>query len=536
MVRFKLFLLVLSCAILAPIYTFAQDEFLKQHPVSTQAEEGFSPCTDTIKILKKDRYYDIGVILPSWLPIIGEDYVAVLEGKVAFDANDGGGGPHITHEDLPFYHYSHDVNYNVIPDPTPDNRFTNYLPLLVYTREDGQKDTAMRNNIHVEWESGLGASNRSNPLFDANNKGYSGGFFSAGHEPGDVIWNWPTIGDWVHVEGHYVWDRGHPPAKAEIHPARFVAIKRFLPEQANTASGQKLSTRVDIFASGDGGALQNNRYNSPPFVKRVNMSSKDYEFLVSNSLPKPSAGAVLKYVVQKRKGDTFGKEERIEQVNDSTIKIVVPWNSKNVNDLAVYARTVYLYWDEGNTTAKVDVYKVKLTGLKIKKLDEQLSKAEIRLFANVGSDWIMVNDFHGRKGKTLTKGLGKTRKKAWEFNNEFTVTVPRGKFFRVSMSGWEADGINLLMGDLMDQNCGCDKKAKRFFKTKIFSITNMVFKGCLDDEYGEISQIHKPADLGRYSQFSNSPQEGINEDPCPFSKYPLKDRYFLFYTIEKVGN
>lgn len=515
----------------------AQSVFLNEHPVSTQAQVGFLPCPDTITFFKHSEFYDIGVILPSWLPVVSPEYVAVLEGKVAFDPIDGGNGPHVTHEDLPFYHYSHDVNFNVIPDPTPDNRFTNYLPLLVYTREDGQQDTAMRNNVHVEWESGLGASNRINPLAELNNKGYSGGFFSSGHEPKDVIWNWPGIGDWVHVEGLYVWDRGHPPAKAEIHPARFVGIKRFLPEHANTADGQKLATRIDIYASGDGGALHNNRYNAPPFVKRVNMSSKDYEFSVSHSLPKPSPNAKLKWVVQKRKGDTFGKEEIIVQLNDSTISINVPWNTRNANDLDVFARTIFLYWDEQPVAAPgIETYKVKFTGLKIKRLNELFSKAEIRLFANVGSDWIMLNDFHGKKGKTLTKGMGKTRKKWWGLNNEVTLQVPAGAYFRVAMSGWEGDGINQLMGDLLDQNCGCDKKSKRFFKTKIFSIKHMVMKGCLDDEYGEIAKIHKPSDLGRYSQFSNSPQEGKNEDPCPFSKYALKDRYFLLYTIEKVNN
>jgi hypothetical protein len=104
-------------------------------------------------------------------------------------------------------------------------------------------------------------NNRINPHRPENEKGNSAGFFSAGHERGDVFWNFPTIGDWVHVEGHYVWDRGHPPAEAEIHPPRFLAVKRNLPEQIMIGdSSLKFATRIDIFASGDGGALMNNRY------------------------------------------------------------------------------------------------------------------------------------------------------------------------------------------------------------------------------------------------------------------------------------
>jgi hypothetical protein len=72
-------------------------------------------------------------------------------------------------------------------------------------------------------------------------------------------------------------------------------------------------------------------------------------------------------------------------------------------------------------------------------------------------------------------------------------------------------------------------------KDKLFSITHMLFRGCLDDQYGEISQLHSYDKLGRTNHFNNSPQEGMNEDPCPGSKYPLKDRYFLSYTIEKIN-
>ena len=206
--------------------------------------------------------------------------------------------------------------------------------------------------------------------------------------------------------------------------------------------------------------------------------------------------------------------------------------------METYARTIYIYWDEGkgtNDKTPIDIYRVKLTNLKFRYVNDKLSKAEIRLFANVGSDWIFVNDFYPKKGRILTKGLGKTRKHKWDMNNEFVVYVPRGKSFRVYMSGWENDGVDLLFGNLLDPSSPCNRKTKRFFKNSIFSFKNMLLKGCMDDEFGEISNLHSYDKLGRTDHFTNSPHSGENDDPCPFSKYPLKDRYFLSYTIEKLN-
>jgi hypothetical protein len=511
---------------------------LKSHPFSTQSEMGFSPCRDTFSILRKHLYYDIGLILPTWLPVIDKNYVAIAEGRVAYDPTDGSNGPHVFEEDMPFFHYSHDVNFDIIPDKTEDNRYTNLLAFLVYAKPSGN-DTVMLNTLHCEWECGLAMANRINPLRPDNDAGRSGGFFSAGHEMGDVIWNWPAPGDWAHVEGYYHWDRGHPPSEAEVHPLRFAAFKRALPERIIIGdSSVKFATRIDIFASGDGGALFNNRYNAPKFVKRVNMSNKDYEFTAKIDLPRPSVNAHLRYKLTIRKGDDFSVPETIELNDDSgTVHVLLPWRSKSANDLEIYARTLDVFWDEGTGAASgepVDIYKVKLNTIHFRYLDELMSRAEIRLFASVGSDWIFVNDFFPKKGKILTRGLGKTFKHRWTLNNEFIVCVPRGKSFRVNMSGWEVDGVDMLFGKLLDPASPCNRKTKNFVKKSSFN-TTMFWRGCLDDNYGEITKMHSYDKLGKIDHFSNSPQNGINDDPCPGSRYPLKDRVFLTYTIEKLN-
>ncbi len=524
-------LLIAACHICSAQYP------LKSHPYSTASDEGFGACKDTFSVLKRKAYYDIGVILPSWLAVVDRNYVAIVEGKVAFNSLDGTDGPHVSEEDLPFYHYSHDMDFDIIPDKTEDNRYSHFLPFLIYPKPNGN-DTVLPKAMHVEWETGLAMSNKKDPLSADNEEGRSGGFFSAGHEIGDIIWNWPVAGDWAHVEGQYIWDRGHPPAETEIHPPRLVAIKRNLPERLIIGdSSVKYATRIDMFASGDGSALLNNRYNAPKFVHRVNMSNKDYEFTVKLDVARPSQGAHLRYQLNTHKADNFSAYEMVEMNEDSgTVHITIPWKSKNANDLEIYARTLLVYWDEGKGTPaseQVDIYKVKLNKIWFKKIDEVMSKAEIRMFANVGSDWIFLNDFFGKKGKILSKGMGKTFKHHWTLNNEFTVYVPRGKSFRVYMNGWENDGIDGLMGTLLDPTSPCNRKTKRFFKNNIFSFWHMWMKGCLDDNYGEVSKLHNYNNLGKIDHLVSSPQSGINDDPCPGSKYPLKDRVFLYYTIEK---
>ncbi len=530
----------IAFGLLVLVYNCSQAQYpLKSHPCSTQSEEGFSACKDTFIVFKKKAAYDIGVILPSWLPVVDKNYIAIVEGKIAFNATDGTDGPHVSEEDLPFYHYSHDMDFNIIPDKTDDNRYTNLLPFLVYARPNGN-DTVLKNAIGIEWESGLAMGNKKNPLSADNEEGRSGGFFSAGHEMGDIIWNWPATGDWAHVEGQYIWDRGHPPAETEIHPPRFIAIKRGLPERVIIGdSSVKFATRIDMFASGDGSALINNRYNAPKFVQRVNMTSKDYEVTIKLDIQRPSPAAHLRYQLTTHKGDNFSAYEMIELNEDSgSIHITIPWKTKNANDLEIYARSLYAYWDEGKGIAgdmPVDIYKVKLNKIWFKKIDEILTKAEIRMFANVGNDWIFLNEFCGKKGKILSKGLGRTYKHHWNLNNEFTVYVPRGKSFRVFMNGWEVDGIDGLMGNLLDPASPCNHKTKRFFKNNIFSFWHMWLQGCLDDTYGQTSKLHNYNNLGKIDHITSSPQSGMNDDPCPGSKYPLKDRVFLYYTIEKVN-
>jgi hypothetical protein len=299
----------------------------------------------------------------------------------------------------------------VRPDLAPDNRYTNLLGIQVYP--DGHK--TRQDLIEVEWETGLAASNDGNPLQGPNTSGDSGGFFSAGHRRREIIWNWPTLGDRVHLEGLWIWDRGHPPAETEIHPPRIVVIQRHLPAMTSYRPNPieppvpVLATRIDIFASGDGGALRNNRPGQPAFVQRVPMSSKAYSFRVFNPLPRPNPAARLGWFIVTRPGDTFPVEPEVTATTIAVppgsplpeqpdyLQVTLPWRSRGVPDTAVCARTMYCYWDEA-LGVPVDfrprVFRVTLDDVFVHK-SQDVGDGEYRLFVEAAGDWVFVNELPG---------------------------------------------------------------------------------------------------------------------------------------------
>lgn len=535
-----------------PITSYAQNSSVENRiegpRLSTEANKEFSPCFDTIKVLFFKKIVDMGPMLPEWHPVINYDEITVLEGMVMSKRKGEHIGAHVSPADLPVYHYTHDVGFNVKPDQTPDNRYTNLLALRVKKKvENGVEitDTVLNEYIHVEWESGLGANNKGNLCSDLNRKGISCGFYSAGHQRRDVIWNWPTLGDWVHIEGLWIWDRGHPPAWTEIHPARLVAVRRNLPvlinKPINDQEQKVFATRIDIFANGDGGALNNNIKDVPSFVKKVKMSDKDYEFRIKHILPRPSATATLSFMVEPRKGNTYSGSLKITSFSDGNIDlnhpfitIKIPW--KDEPDTSIFAQTIYLYWNEGNgipENYEITSYKVTLESLRFKKVMEILSRSEFRIFLEVGGDWLFLNEFID-KDDILDKGLGKTRKRNWDIMQEFIVHVPENKTFRVHAGGWEADGINRRFGWLMDPYSPCNRNTKKMIHKKLSVLSPFALRGCQDDGIGEVHAIHSAGDLDEGGIFEVSSDGKKREDNCPLNNGIQKDVFRLKYRIEKL--
>ena len=504
-----------------------EEEEFEMHHSSDEAEDGCKPCYDTIHPIPFiTQVHDIGLLFPTWKPVVGYDSVSVVEGMIEPENV----RPSVSEGDLPIYHYTHDVSFNLIPDK-------NYRKLLSYDvkiKPDGTHDTIRNNSMHIEWECGLGQGNKGNSSTELNRQGKSFGFFSAGHERRDTIWNWPTWGDWVHVEGIRVWDRGHPPAGTEIHPMRLIATRRNLPEKIN----DKFATRIDIFASGDGGAFDNNRPNQKAFVRKVKMSSKDYVFTVKHTLPKPSPNAVLKYAVTEQKVNSFSAAvEYTVNSKEGTITVKIPWKSLSINDEAIFAKTIYLYWDEGNgvpSDYKIDEVKVTLNELLFDRFHEALGKAEIRMFVDIGGNYIFLNDFSKAKD-VMNKGLGKTRKHKWKFNNSFTLYVPHDKQFRVMAHGWEADGVDKLFGHLVDNYSPCNAATKKLINNMMIDVVPVGIGGCLDDPLGNALRFHTMKELPeKYADYVVQSDGGYHEDGCPCASFSPKNIFSISYRVEKT--
>ena len=540
---------------------------IPQHHRSSEAEVGRRPClvhvtggwlsglVRIVSTLGTSGFYtydpinkciDVSPLFPEW-PLVEGYNPVVLEGEVV-----EGGGDYpargVSFKDLPISHYTHDFDFAVRPDPTPDNRYTNLLGTQIHN--DGSE--TRQNVIGVEWETGLGASNDDNPLQGPNTRGESGGFFSAGHRRGEVIWNWPTLGDRVHVEGLWIWDRGHPPADTEIHPPRLVAIQRHLPVMTRRQvdpsniepSAPVLATRIDIFASGDGSAIWNNRPSAPSFVAPVFMNDRDYEFRISHILPRPSPNAKLKWIVEKHPGDTYPLEQIVAGVTIAVppgqpapppldyALVRLPWHSRHISNTAVLARTVYLYWDEGlgvPADYRPRVFRVTVDDVFVHK-SQDIGDGEYRLFVEVGGNWIFVNEIP-RVDNILDDGLGDTGDDTnWGIHRQFTVYVPPGGSFRVHACGWEADGVNDVFGKLLDPNHPCDESLKNWLTDNLFT-EGVYVNGGMDDPIGQVNITSAASTgVGRQRAHSYGPlyQEDPNGDTDP------NDSYRLRYLIEEL--
>lgn len=504
-------------------------EFPNRYVDNCYSNEDCQPCIDTLKILWFKRVNDIGIMLPAWKPVLDYETVTALEGEVITAG--------VSSEDLPLYHYTHDMFVNVKPDKEFEN-------LLTYYIDEQGNNRLVEDYIHVEWESGLAASNKGNFCTPHNIIGNSAGFASVGHERYDEIWNWPTSGDWVHIEGLWVFDRGHPPAKTEIHPARFMVTQRALPDKISVpgrepeveGSTTYFATRIDVYANGDGGAFHNNLPFAEDFVHRVKMSSKDYRVKVKSILPKPSDKARLRAHFVSKKGDSYTGDVHVE-IEGENAEIKVNWKSQHVPDTATLAQTIYLYWDEGNGVPqdyKIAKYEVTLERLRIKTFSDIMNRSELRMFANVGSNYFFLNEILGGEKDILNKKFGKSRKRKWDIGKSFTVYVPENNKFRVNAKGWEADGVNKLFGQIMDQNLPCTKETRKFIKDKMMDWTPVGWGGCMDDFTGIAEGWHVPSKIQGVGEYEIHPVDGLNGDFCPMGDYPLKDYFRLYYKIEKV--
>lgn len=577
-----------ACLGVVPFKASAQGPYRR----SCEADDGHPCCVIRINALFGliTDFEELGRTFPEWEAVdrTDPDYVAgltpsvILEGTVATppDSNNTETGPHVSFEDSPWGHNSHDVAFKV----RPDESYRHLLGIQVHTTCStsvletcpppcpptfppcGQPDSpcivaangicslppgsatcdhfscsdlqnmpgcisevTTQDLIEVEWESGVGASNDDNPCQSDNTSGNSCGFFSAGHTRREPIWNWPTVGDHVHVEGYWVWDRGHPPAVTEIHPPRLVAIQRNLLSLLTfpSQSGFVVATKADVFASGDGGAYNNNRSGAPSFVRPVPMSEKDYTFKITHNVPPPTPGAQLHWGFVQHAGDSFAGDPIVTQDTETgpdgvvrplpRVTVTLPWNSRGAADTAVFARSFYVWWATTNTVSDLTLthgvaadyhprlFKVTLDYILMNSgANDMLEPGtgqgdmELRVFVEAGGNWLFLNEIPG-VDNILDDGLGDAsddlgtdgdivdyrsgHAEPWAFY----FVVPPGGSFRLHAGGWEADGVNDAFGKLINPNSNCDCDFQNRFNDE-FGIGTYLAGG-RDDPIGEVNHI-----------------------------------------------
>jgi hypothetical protein len=508
-----------------------------QRHISSESEVGANPCVVSLNRFLGFKSADVGRIFPEWKPVNdpANRILAVLEGRVT--------EAEVAFHDVPLSHYSHDFTFHVLPDRTLDNRFTHLLGIQIDPKT-GQR--TQQPVIEVEWETGLAAGNSGNPLAPLNIRGESGGFFSAGHHRGDYLSFWPTPGDRVHVEGLWIWDRGHPPAKTEIHPPRLVATQRHLPSLISLFGGRSntFGTEINVFASGDTGAYYNNRPGQPTFVQKVPMNIRDYTFTMNSIIPVPSPTSQLKWSIVKSAGDTFPGNPTITKSGVSGVTITIPWRSSGAPNTAVFARTIYLYWEGGGALKgtqpgyPLNSFTVTLDNVKVNDDEDSLrfNDGEWRLFANVGSKWFFLNEIPG-VSNILSDGFGDFGSgKSLGIDKQFQVYLPPGASFIIHTDGWEADGIDNIFGSQVDQNHACDAALKSWLNNNMFSYSVGV-AGCRDDPVGIVNRIYStPSAAAAAGQVIMAASSGdiFKEDPCGNTN-PNND-YVLQYHIQNLGN
>ena len=461
----------------------------------------------------------------------------------------------------PEYDYLLGARYNVYPDNPDGNECKDYERqlkaqenLLLHASDQSQVQ-AIRNRIatlnkqvaqcrktymnatdnyqsimEVEWESGLAEDGATdNPAMPYNIKGTSFGFFTARHTLGEEIWNWPSVDDRVHVEGIWIWDRGHD-APTEIHPPHFVSTQRSLPVSfifgadgipviRNRPDDKYIATRVDVFASADGSAMWNNK-GLQTFAQTVDMKRKDYTFYIKHPFTKPPSSRFANVSLQckflKQKADDFPVDPIIK-IDNGIVSVTVPWKSADVSNDAIFARTFLVYWETSaqNTNAsltkvldseKPHLYQIDiLTVDLVKQLDDDPGSSDepnpgkhgygdFRIFCNVGSDWIFLNEFDPsvNKENILQSGLGRAMNvKSFQINKSFNVYVKDNgnNAVRIALNGWEADGLNYLMGHIYNEYSRDAEPAAVWFGGALLFIYNT---GEADDGIGSIDKMFTP--------------------------------------------
>jgi hypothetical protein len=302
----------------------------------------------------------------------------------------------VARNDTPANHDSHDQNANILVDPgqeevlsdvnAPNNEADDDLD-----DPDDAGQTVPPTIIEMEWETGIRPSEKSGD----------------GSSPYFPKWAWPSEGDRIWTDGHWVLDCGHikrlgrfvanpvpggPPIfvaedhfRSEIHPARAIASMR---RQARTLPGSGATpapvTAVDLYIHGRGGFVTDilncgmnimvdgadedgdGDGDGDPTACPVQTSPIDVNFSEHFDIclpPKPHPNAILVTSVEDGPGNTLSVvpnlspqspaavgcgNDGIDGVDlydlSTSIHVTVPLAGSGAQPTDVYARRIHAGW------------------------------------------------------------------------------------------------------------------------------------------------------------------------------------------------
>src|ERR1051326_1422507 len=138
-------------------------------------------------------------LLPEWVSVRPADTPAIAEGVVR--------ASHVSSEEAPNSHFSHDQNFDVALDPASAGFNSEANPV-----ENNER------LMEIEWETK---------------------FFPTAF--------WPAPGDRVWMMGRWVFDCGHPPYRTEFHPPIAVAFTHLEPVIFPGDTTPILANRTSIY-------------------------------------------------------------------------------------------------------------------------------------------------------------------------------------------------------------------------------------------------------------------------------------------------
>ena len=290
---------------------------------------------------------------------------------------------HVAYNDTPANHDSHDQNINVIVDPGQAGLLSSVGGNSAGL-EPGDAGYAP-DEIEVEWETGIDTDDEP----DVRTGDGVNGIFRR--------WFWPSKGDRVWVNGHWVFDCGHATTVAvesgsedryrtEIHPPRAVAAMRNqMSPLPGTGTTPVPVTATDLFIHGRGGFATEDLNcgmniiigdhgstcgrSTPPPESEYKFTPIDTDFQFYVCLPPKPAAAQFAYTFEPGPLNTVTDatavvrvelvatssavegaacahtDARFEDLDDNWMaKVTVPLGGTGVPGDAVYARRIDAGW------------------------------------------------------------------------------------------------------------------------------------------------------------------------------------------------